>query len=46
MNVSIGGFYKYSEPGLFTGRDCCGGKEASHEAVVNYRKWAATKPML
>jgi hypothetical protein len=32
-------------PGLFTDRDYCSGKEAAHEAVVNYREWAATKPM-
>ena len=32
-------------PGLFTGRDCCSDKEAAHEAVVNYCKWAAMKSM-
>jgi len=32
-------------PGLFTSRDCCSGEAAAHEAVVNYREWAATKPM-
>jgi hypothetical protein len=31
--------------GLFTSRGCCSGKEVAHEAVVNYREWAATKPM-
>ncbi len=24
-------------------RDCCSGEAAAHEAVVNYREWAATK---
>jgi len=32
-------------PGLFTGRDCCSGKEVAHEAVFAYREWATTKPM-
>jgi len=34
-----------SGPGLFTSQDCCSGKEVAHEAVVNYREWAATMPM-
>jgi hypothetical protein len=46
MNDAIGSFYNVSEPGLFTGRDYCDGKEVAHEAVVNYREWAATKSML
>ncbi len=33
----------FRQPGLFTSRDCCSGKAAAHEAVVNYREWAATK---
>jgi len=32
-------------PGLFTSRGCRSGEEAVHEAVVNYREWAVTKPM-
>jgi hypothetical protein len=31
--------------GLFTSRGCHSGKEAAHEAVVNYAEGAATKPM-
>ena len=34
-----------SKSGLFTGQDCCSGEEVAHEAVVNYRKGATTKPM-
>jgi hypothetical protein len=34
-----------SYPGLFTSRDCRNGKEAAYEAVVNYREWAAMKPV-
>ena len=33
------------EHGLFTSQDYCSGEEVAHEAVVNYREWAATKPM-
>jgi hypothetical protein len=36
---------EFDNPGLFTGQGCCSGKAAAHEAVVNYREWAATKPM-
>ncbi len=33
----------YSYHGLVTSRDCCSVEAAAHEAVVNYREWAATK---
>jgi len=38
-------FINNSEPGLFTSRDCCSGKEVAHEAVVNYCEWVTTKSM-
>jgi hypothetical protein len=33
-------------PGLFASRDCCSDKVAAHEAVDNYREWAAMQSML
>ncbi len=35
---------EFDSPGLFTGRDCCSGKEAACEAVCGYREQAAMKP--
>jgi hypothetical protein len=34
------------EDELFTDRGYSSGEEVAHEAVVNYREWATTKPML
>jgi hypothetical protein len=33
-------------PGLFTGLDCCSGKEAACEAVCVYREQVTMKPVL
>ena len=38
-------FMNNSGPGLFTGQDCCSGKEVAREGVVNYRERATMKPM-
>ena len=32
-------------PGLFTIRGCSSGEEVTHEVVVNYCEWAATKTL-